>query len=205
MTKLLTALKKFFQRSSKGFTLIELLVVIGILGILAATLVATIDPFEQLKKANDTKIQNAAVEFQTANVRYYAGQTGFPWDATNANGTACKTETASTTGADNSQDVTTPALLSAVVDGCLKELIAAGELKAGFTTVTGVLDKIYFTEVNNTLIVCYLPTSKNGQKDKVANWIGSPAAPATPTSFAQDTGSVCTSNGGSTACYWCTQ
>ena len=44
-----------------GFTLIELLVVIGILGILAAALVATIDPFEQLKKADDAKIKNIAV------------------------------------------------------------------------------------------------------------------------------------------------
>ena len=33
----------------KGFTLIELLVVIGILGILATSLIATIDPFEQLR------------------------------------------------------------------------------------------------------------------------------------------------------------
>ena len=36
-------------KNSKGFTLIELLVVIGILGVLAAALIATIDPFEQIK------------------------------------------------------------------------------------------------------------------------------------------------------------
>ena len=32
-----------------GFTLMELLIVIGVLGILAAGLLAAIDPFEQLK------------------------------------------------------------------------------------------------------------------------------------------------------------
>jgi len=38
-------------RQNIGFTLMELLIVIGVLGILAAGLLAAIDPFEQLKKA----------------------------------------------------------------------------------------------------------------------------------------------------------
>ena len=37
----------------KGFTLIELLIVIAILGILAIALLATLDPFEQLRKSRD--------------------------------------------------------------------------------------------------------------------------------------------------------
>ena len=37
-------------RIQKGFTLIELLIVIALLGSLAVGLLATIDPFEQLKK-----------------------------------------------------------------------------------------------------------------------------------------------------------
>src|SRR5260221_10989419 len=75
--------------ASKGFTLIELLVVIGILGILASALVATIDPFEQLNKAQDANIKNVAVEFLNANIRYYTTHNAMPWDSVPNNGADC--------------------------------------------------------------------------------------------------------------------
>src|SRR3990167_3167776 len=75
MRKLLNVFK-----GTKGFTLIELLVVIGILGILAAALIATIDPFEQLKKGRDTTTRNTALEYLNALTRYYATHGAFPWD-----------------------------------------------------------------------------------------------------------------------------
>jgi prepilin-type N-terminal cleavage/methylation domain-containing protein len=78
MKKLTAWLKNLFK-SSKGFTLIELLVVIGILGVLAAALVATIDPFEQLKKATDANVKNTAVEFIDANIRYFTTHNAMPW------------------------------------------------------------------------------------------------------------------------------
>ena len=59
MKEFIKMLKKLVKQK-KGFTLIELLVVIGILGILAAALVATIDPFEQLNKAQDSTVKNMA-------------------------------------------------------------------------------------------------------------------------------------------------
>jgi prepilin-type N-terminal cleavage/methylation domain-containing protein len=40
--------------NNKGFTLIELLVVIGILGVLAATLLVTLDPLEQFARGRDS-------------------------------------------------------------------------------------------------------------------------------------------------------
>jgi len=40
--------------NGKGFTLIELLVVIGILGVLAATLLVTLDPLEQFARGRDS-------------------------------------------------------------------------------------------------------------------------------------------------------
>ncbi|TRZ49056.1 type II secretion system protein [bacterium] len=62
-----------------GFTLMELLIVIGVLGILAAGLLAAIDPFEQLKKARDTNNRNAAIEMLGSAQRYYANHGYLPW------------------------------------------------------------------------------------------------------------------------------
>ena len=52
---------------------------IGVLGILAAGLLAAIDPFEQLKKARDTNNRSAAIEFLGASQRYYATHGYLPW------------------------------------------------------------------------------------------------------------------------------
>ena len=143
---------------SKGFTLIELLVVIGILGILAAALVATIDPFEQLKKADDSKIKNIAVEFQTANVRYYTTHGAFPWsDANNLNNPNC-------TG-----NSTWPIQLGATgmvecIDNSSGSLTAEGELKKAFASNLTDLNKVYVTWSSTdttNLIVCFSPTSKS--------------------------------------------
>jgi type II secretory pathway pseudopilin PulG len=65
----------------------ELLIVIGVLGILAAGLLAAIDPFEQLKKARDSNYRSAALELLSATQRYYANHGYFPW--TN-DGSACQ-------------------------------------------------------------------------------------------------------------------
>ena len=75
------------NRPNKGFTLMELLIVIGVLGILAAGLLAAIDPFEQLKKARDTNNRNAATEFLQASQRYYATHGYLPWYKQTVSGT----------------------------------------------------------------------------------------------------------------------
>lgn len=48
-----TYMKKLFK-SAKGFTLIELLIVIAVIGILAAVVLAAIDPAEQLRRGRDS-------------------------------------------------------------------------------------------------------------------------------------------------------
>ena len=46
--------------------------VIGILGILAAGLLVTVDPLEQFRKAQDNNARTGAVEVHTAILRSYA-------------------------------------------------------------------------------------------------------------------------------------
>ncbi len=172
-----TVIKKEAQA---GFTLIELLVVIGILGILAAALVATIDPFEQLNKATDARTENTLVEFQNALLRYYTIRGVLPWnESTNPCSTA---------------PVGTDTIYS--LSDCLTALVTQGELKGSFTTATGTLSEIYVNEGNtNDITSCYMPISKSKQRDPNAQ-------------FTQDgqTATGCTSQGASgTSCYWCTR
>lgn len=178
--------------SSKGFTLIELLVVIGILGILSSALVATIDPFEQLKKGNDANTKNVAVEFLNANIRYYTTHNTFPWDTAANGGAACN-------GAAD------PTGLVALNDGtlgtCVTELIDEKELKTGFDTATNILKEIYAkgSIADKTLTVCFKPQSASQQKSaetKYCDGAGT-AGPCDP---------ICKSTAEGTAdCYWCTQ
>lgn len=64
-----------------GFTLIELLIVIALLGALAVGLLATVDPFEQLKKGTDTSTRNTVSELFNSFIRYYSVKNNMPWTA----------------------------------------------------------------------------------------------------------------------------
>ena len=165
LMKLFSAQDKFksfkSQIPNKGFTLIELLVVIGILGILAAALVATIDPFEQLKKADDSKIKNMAVEFQTANIRYYTTHGAFPWNDLSPDAD-CSTATTQTTF---SQTLFGDEMLACLgAKDVTKTLIGEGELKPAFTSNESDLGKVI---VNwdvldpTNMSVCFAPDSKS--------------------------------------------
>lgn len=61
-------------RNRVGFTLIELLVVIGVLAVIAAGVVALIDPVDKLSQANDAKVQNDVGQLATAAQSYAAQQ-----------------------------------------------------------------------------------------------------------------------------------
>ncbi len=137
---------KLHQRMlRKGFTLIELLIVIALLGALAVGLLATIDPFEQLKKGRDTSLRNTVSEFYNANLRYYSTKGQFPWS-----GTAMSNYINTMTG-----DV-------------IAALVSSGELKNRFADLagTGNLAKIYlYSPTTENLSVCYKPESKSFQID----------------------------------------
>ncbi|MBI3343023.1 prepilin-type N-terminal cleavage/methylation domain-containing protein, partial [Candidatus Gottesmanbacteria bacterium] len=103
------------RKSGAGFTLIELLIVIALLGALAVGLLATIDPFEQLKKGRDTSLRNTTAEFYNANLRYFSTKGQFPW----------------------ATDVTYDSATIGSQTDVLTELINVGELKSKFYDLAG--------------------------------------------------------------------
>jgi prepilin-type N-terminal cleavage/methylation domain-containing protein len=169
-------MKLFANR--KGFTLIELLIVIALLGALAVGLLATIDPFEQLKKGRDTSMRNTVSEFYNANLRYYATKAAFPAPIT-----------AGFTGAVYPDGI--PAV---------DTLVNAGELKNRFTELagTGNLAKILLSSTAvEHVAVCFKPESKSFQID-----------PNTVYDAVGMTGTLnCKSSGsaGAVDCYFCIQ
>lgn len=153
MKDLLKRIQKLFKQK-KGFTLIELLVVIGILGILVASLLITIDPFEQLKKGRDTTTRGAAVDYLNAMTRYYATHGVLPWDFIPAIGATCAKPT------------TAKLLNDASIAGCTTALTNEGELKPGFATSmtdagTNLNIKVLSVNAGADLRIGFSPTSKS--------------------------------------------
>jgi prepilin-type N-terminal cleavage/methylation domain-containing protein len=187
MRNYLSSLKK-----NAGFTLIELLVVIGILGILAAALIATIDPFEQLKKATDANIKNALVEYLNANVRYYTTHDTFPWDTVINGGAACNA------AVDPPGNV---ALNAGNMPSCTTALVNDKELKSAYGNATDLLKEIYITGslTNKTVRGCFKPSSQSQQKNKETKYTDSAGT------IIGGVGTCKSTVGGTTDCYWCTE
>jgi prepilin-type N-terminal cleavage/methylation domain-containing protein len=164
----------------RGFTLIELLIVIALLGALAVGLLATIDPFEQLKKGRDTSMRNTVSEFYNANLRYYSTKANFPWPATAG--------LASTPVYPN-------------MTAYIQTLVDAGELKNRFADLagTGNLGKIFVTSTSGEHVaVCFKPESKSFQID--------PNTMYDATGGSSITNCKSTGSAGATAdCYFCIQ
>jgi len=141
------------KTAQKGFTLIELLIVIALLGALAIGLLATIDPFEQLKKGRDTSTRNTVSEFYNAGIRYYSINSQFPWAASDQNATPLNSAQA-----------------------YISDIISAGELKDKFIELAGTanLAKIYLTSTGDgsgtslieNIAVCFRPESKAFRQDQ---------------------------------------
>ena len=167
-----------------GFTLIELLIVIALLGALAVGLLAALDPFEQLKKGNDTGLRNTVGEVHGAIIRYYAIKSYQPW---------C---TDATTCTDPAGGQTLTALNGAAYNTAITNIVNAGELKSDFVSLAGGnMDKIHVTGTNTppTVSVCYKPTAKSFIADPNTKY----TVDGLPTCATADPTQV--------TCYWCLQ
>lgn len=150
-----------------GFTLIELLIAIGILGILAAGLLVTLDPLEQLRKAQDSIRQQASKDFSDATTRYFVSHLAFPWDTVANGGAGC-----------NSSAKPSKSKLSALSD-CLIALIKDAELKSTYKDQTVILNSISVTETTDAIsgqrivVACFNPESKASLAQATFNEDGS--------------------------------
>lgn len=169
---------------NKGFTLIELLVVLGILGILAAALLAAINPVEQLNKAQDASLEQIATEFVNANARYYTTTNAFPWYSTANGGANCDNGTTSLS-----------AIALSSLSTCVTTLVSSGELKSSFST-TANLNQLSVTNAagSTSVITCFQPKSHSVQTNANTKFTQSGGA-----------GTSCISTGGTNSCYWCSQ
>lgn len=62
----------------KGFTLVELLIVIAVLGVLAAGVVAAVNPLKRINQANDTKVKNDVGTIALAMNAYFSQIGSYP-------------------------------------------------------------------------------------------------------------------------------
>ena len=190
------------MRNIKGFTLIELLIVIGVLGILAAGLLAAVDPFEQLKKGRDTNRRNIAVELNNALIRYYATHGSLPWSGASpicamyTNGSAPVTMQALNNGNASSLDAT----------GCIQPLVDDGELKQDYIAGVGTGDiakYFIYSATGVDLSICYEPESKSFYNDTATKWANSGASGFTDASATTCTVANKKVNLGTGVCFWC--
>ena len=147
---------KFQVKNLKGFTLIELLVVITLIAILAVAVLATINPIEQRRKAQDTATKNTAAELTAAEDRYYATYGCYTTDepaGTTVPG-ACTSGATPTSG--------TWVLSTSAATLKLGLLQTSGEVKPSLITRVGTAPYsaiAMVVDVNGEIHASFLPTS----------------------------------------------
>jgi len=169
---------KHMNHSTRGFTLIELLIVIGIIGILAAGLLAAVDPIEQLRKGRDTQRKSISVELNNALARYYGVRGSMPW------GTVPQA----------------PATIASATS-MIGTLITSGELKSTFLSGIPAAMQAQITLMGAAATdgaatyVCFDPESRSESLSPVSIFSSTTNPPATA--------GTCNPPAATTGCYFC--
>lgn len=143
-------------RSRKGFTMVELLVVISIIGILAAAIIAVLNPAEQLRKGRDTARNADTASLLNALDRYAATFGCYPWEYDSTNSTCDEA----------GNDVAAAAISSAnfATGGNMEALVSTDELKSQFQTRNSITNsELKIFETAGQASVCFTPESQTAR------------------------------------------
>lgn len=164
-----------------GFTLVELLIVIALLGVLAAAVLAAINPLEQANRARDAKYKSDASQLLAAIDRYFVSKDEFPWmTVTPLTYDSADDAIGFMSARDENIGVCTGTCIGDTGSG---ELITNNELKTefqkrDFITKTGALDLLYIGKVSGaseSIYACYVPRSKSERSKATQSLaVGSP-------------------------------
>lgn len=156
-------------RINKGFTLVELLIVIALLGVLAAAVLAAINPLEQANRARDTRMRSDASQFLAATDRYFVAQSEFPWQTVDPVNYDSSDDAVVFTA--NGAQTALFGICSSGAGGCTADgvLITNNELKTefrnrDFVTGTGFADYMYVAKeagASSSVYACFIPLSKS--------------------------------------------
>lgn len=168
-----------------GFTMIELLVVIAVIGVLAVAVLSSIDPIEQINKGRDTRLRSNAAQLINAADRYYAIAEIYPWNDATYNGETADTLPSiafpdGTVCADNGNGFCEIGGPTYGGQDWLQGLSETKEVKASFVNQledTSSSNTLYLSKraagagVDDSLYVCFTPSSKQFQNEAVEGCI----------------------------------
>lgn len=136
--------------------LITLPIILAFVGIIAAILLASIDPNKQLGKAQDMGNTSVATQFNASLQQYYNLHQALPWTAN----PPCADKP---TGNEN----------IAALSPCVNLIIKDGILKPGFLTAATTLSNLYVSDnstANNVNVsTCFLPSVQSSADKFTSN------------------------------------